>query len=346
MRRAGSVVVGFVLGCVLGWYPIRAQVTNPSVQSITGTANQVIASSATGAVTLSLPQSIATTSNPIFGWLSFDNTLLNTKVGSGALAAVTSGHDSTAVGHAALASMTTGYENIAIGEFALNALTTSRLNIAIGWNALNNSVDAEDNVAIGRQTLVKTGGFYDNTVVGSTSGQQITGHSNTGIGFAALMADVTASGNYNIGVGNYAGYTITSGSHNIAIGNTATVDDVTATDQLVIGSTSNGGGGYFFAGNIGTLRVGPSLQLANGKAVQADTTTAHTALLQAYDVDGTAYKTFGTLTNGNTPDFTIAAPAGGTITLQPTTYKSSDGSTGVTVAACTSFKNGLCVAGT
>ncbi len=42
---------------------------NPSgnyVSSITGTANQVIASAATGAVTLSLPQSIATSSSPSF----------------------------------------------------------------------------------------------------------------------------------------------------------------------------------------------------------------------------------------------------------------------------------------
>lgn len=37
------------------------------VSSITGTANQVIASAPTGAVTLSLPQSIATTSTPTFG---------------------------------------------------------------------------------------------------------------------------------------------------------------------------------------------------------------------------------------------------------------------------------------
>ena len=40
------------------------------VTSITGTANQVIASAATGAVTLSLPQSIATTSTPTFSTLS------------------------------------------------------------------------------------------------------------------------------------------------------------------------------------------------------------------------------------------------------------------------------------
>jgi hypothetical protein len=42
------------------------------VTSITGTANQVIASSSTGAITLSLPQSIATTSNPTFAGATLD----------------------------------------------------------------------------------------------------------------------------------------------------------------------------------------------------------------------------------------------------------------------------------
>jgi hypothetical protein len=45
-------------------------VTNTGVTSITGTANQVTASASTGAVTLSLPQSIATSSSPTFGGLS------------------------------------------------------------------------------------------------------------------------------------------------------------------------------------------------------------------------------------------------------------------------------------
>ena len=44
------------------------------VTSITGTANQVIASSSTGAVTLSLPQSIATTSDVTFDSVTFSNT--------------------------------------------------------------------------------------------------------------------------------------------------------------------------------------------------------------------------------------------------------------------------------
>lgn len=67
--------------------------------------------------------------------------------------------------------------------------------------------------------------------------------------------------------------------------------------------------------------------LGNGNAIGTDTTDAHTAILQAYDVDGTAYKTFATLTNGNTPSLSIAAPAGGTVAV--------DGATigGVTPAA-------------
>lgn len=48
-------------------------VATTGVTSITGTADQVIASSSTGAVTLSLPQSIATTSNPTFAGATLGN---------------------------------------------------------------------------------------------------------------------------------------------------------------------------------------------------------------------------------------------------------------------------------
>ena len=48
------------------------------VTSITGTANQVIASSPTGAITLSTPQDIATTSNPTFAGATLGNILVAT----------------------------------------------------------------------------------------------------------------------------------------------------------------------------------------------------------------------------------------------------------------------------
>jgi hypothetical protein len=53
------------------------------VSSIFGTANQVIASSATGNVTLSLPQSIATTSSPTFASLTLTAPLTGANGGSG-----------------------------------------------------------------------------------------------------------------------------------------------------------------------------------------------------------------------------------------------------------------------
>jgi hypothetical protein len=53
------------------------------VQSITGTANQVIASSSTGNITLSLPQSIATTSTPTFGGLNLTSALTVPNGGTG-----------------------------------------------------------------------------------------------------------------------------------------------------------------------------------------------------------------------------------------------------------------------
>lgn len=55
-----------------------------------------------------------------------------------------------------------------------------------------------------------------------------------------------------------------------------------------------------------------NLNVGTGGALRTDTTTAHTALLQAYDTDtGPGYVTFGTLLNGNAPSLTIAPPTGG-----------------------------------
>lgn len=96
----------------------------------------------------------------------------------------------------------------------------------------------------------------------------------------------------------------------------------------------------------GSTLFNGAIVLGNGKALRTGTTDADTALLQAYDVDGTAYKTFATLTNGNTPSLSIVPPSGGTITLQATTFKSSDGTSGATAGPFTTVasiqvKNGL-----
>lgn len=98
---------------------------------------------------------------------------------------------------------------------------------------------------------------------------------------------------------------------------------------------------------VGNALLQPTgdILVANGKALKSDTTTAHTMLISGFDVNAAAYIPFITVTNANTPTFIIAPSGDGTVSIQGT-YKSNDGSSGVTVSACTSFKNGLCVAGT
>ncbi len=67
------------------------------------------------------------------------------------------------------------------------------------------------------------------------------------------------------------------------------------------------------------LVVAGGVQLGNAGTLRTDTTTNHTAVFQAYDVDGTAYKTFATLTNANTPSLTISQPSGGVLAFIPPT---------------------------
>lgn len=83
------------------------------------------------------------------------------------------------------------------------------------------------------------------------------------------------------------------------------------------------------AATVTTLSATDDVTVANGKAIKTDTTTAHTLKVQAYDVDGTAYKDFITLTNGNTPAMAITAPSGGTITIDGAPIGGTTPSTGV-----------------
>lgn len=78
-----------ILTCILNsgtsaasWHASIAAVGG-GVTSITGTANQIIASASTGAVTLSTPQDIATTSNPTFASLTLTNPLTVPNGGTG-----------------------------------------------------------------------------------------------------------------------------------------------------------------------------------------------------------------------------------------------------------------------
>lgn len=97
---------------------------------------------------------------------------------------------------------------------------------------------------------------------------------------------------------------------------------------------------------IGTVEVNSDAILANGKALKTDPTTAHTGLFQAYDVNDAVYRTFGTATNGNTPTFAWAAPAGGSLTGNFSTLQVGGVSLAPSLSATTgSIGGGLLSAG-
>lgn len=65
--------------------------------------------------------------------------------------------------------------------------------------------------------------------------------------------------------------------------------------------------------------VGTAFPLANGAAIQTGTTANDTVLIQAYDVNGTTYRTFLTATAANVPTLTVSQPSGGILAIIPPT---------------------------
>lgn len=77
--------------------------------------------------------------------------------------------------------------------------------------------------------------------------------------------------------------------------------------QFNDGGTALGGdAGFTYNKTTNTATLG-NLIISDTGGIQTSTSAGNTALLQAYDVDGAAYVTFGTLTANNTPTFDLAS---------------------------------------
>lgn len=101
---------------------------------------------------------------------------------------------------------------------------------------------------------------------------------------------------------------------------TNTISDITngvagpassVANQMAI---ANGTSGLIVKYSTNTIDASNNIVMTTASGFSTDTTAGHTALLQAYDVDGTAYKAFGTLTANNTPSLAFAQPSGATMT--------------------------------
>jgi hypothetical protein len=175
-------------------------IANTGVLSITGTASQVIASASTGAVTLSLPQSIATTSTPTFSMVTISGTTTNatdvaTKAYVDTLKAGFNMHE--AVEAATTTDLTTlgtwGTVTYTAGSAGGDGGTGVGATLTPANNGVlvidNYTPDTFDRVLIKNQTDPKQNGAYSLTTAGSAGSKwtltRSTDYDNNVIGLAA-----------------------------------------------------------------------------------------------------------------------------------------------------------------
>ncbi len=143
-------------------------ISNTGVTSITGTTNEVIASASTGAVTLSLPQAIATTSTPTFAQVTISNSPVagTDTVNLSYLQAFQAGLEwKDAAAAATTATLTSTYSNGSSGVGA--TLTNSGTQVAFAVDGYTASLN--DRILVKNQSTQFQNGIYYVSTVGSGS---------------------------------------------------------------------------------------------------------------------------------------------------------------------------------
>ena len=199
----------------------------------------------------------------------------NTAVGASALAANSTGNNSTSIGYetlklstgdantaigaGALDANTSGSFNSAVGRSALGAATTANSNSAFGYLALLSNTTGASNVSVGAEALYSNTTAINNTAVGYQAGYSQT---TTGYGtFLGQTAGYATTGISNTFVGQQAGALITSGAKNTIIGrydgNQGGLDIRTASNYIVL-SDGDGNPRMYNAGSYYWSLVGTS----------------------------------------------------------------------------------------
>lgn len=225
----------------------------------------------------------------------------NTAVGASALAANTTGGNSTAVGYQSLYSqvggsnlnnttagyqagysITSGTNNTAVGYIAGKAITTGNYNVSVGRLSMDNSagVTGDENTAIGNGTMRVLTSGANNTGVGSGAlASNTTASYNTAVGYTALYSNTTGQ---NTAFGSEALYTNTTGLSNTAIGGGTTAISA----ALALNTT----GSYNTAVGNGALRTNTtaSNNTALGFSALHSNTTASNSTAVGYQAGYTS----------------------------------------------------------
>jgi hypothetical protein len=257
----------------------------PKVSSLTGTTDQVIVSASTGDVTLSLPQDIATASEPTFGAIKLldtdDSHALTIVPGSNLSAArvltITTGDSDrtlTLSANATIGGTSSGTNTGDQTSVTGNAGTATALQTARAINGVNFDGTAAITVTAAAGTL--TGTTLNATVV--TSSLTTIGTIGTGV----WQGTVVGSTYGGTGVNN-AGRTLTISTSSGTISFTTAVTLTVAATASVSGT--NTGDQTSVTGNAGTATALQTARAING--VNFDGTAAITVTAAAGTLTGT-----------------------------------------------------------
>lgn len=213
---------------------------------------------------------------------------LNTFIGVGAGAGVTSGAVNTALGYNALNKCTTSGGNAAIGEMAAYNVTGTN-NTVVGTYALcgiTGAVTGGLNVVIGRGAGYNvTGGFSSNTVLGYGAGYNASGNNNIFLGYNAgnystagnrLIIDSITRADASAEIDSALIYGIMSTTPANQIlklggGGKVGVNTITPAATLDVSGSFNVNGNIYVDGSVGftgDVSVGQTMRFKNGILIQ------------------------------------------------------------------------------
>jgi len=182
--------------------------------SLTGTADQIVVTPGNGSITLSLPQSVATSSNVTFntGNLTDLNVTHSATIQGITVGAGNGGVSGcVGVGIGALNSNSSGTRNVAIGNTSLEFLTTGIDNVAVGGGAGENLIGGGHNVLAGTDAakLINAGtsatAIAESVIIGDAA--RVSGSSD--VNTIVIGSDGRGEGSNTTVIGN----TSTTGCH-------------------------------------------------------------------------------------------------------------------------------------
>ncbi len=292
------------------------QINNTGVTSAIGTANQVIVSGATGAVTFSLPQSIGTSSTPTFAQVTISNNPVNATdaVNLTYLQSVVSGLEWKQVAQAATTTnLNATYSNGASGVGA--TLTNAGTQAAFAVDGY--TANLNDRIVVKNQTTQTQNGIYF--------------VSNQGSGSTNWVLTRTTDANTTASLNNATLY-VTNGTANGDTGWTQTTANPTIGTSNIIWAQFSGSGTY--TAGTGLTLSGNQFSLTSPVVATlggTGTTTAPTAGQILVGTSGGAYVPY-TLASGTGISTTTGS---GTLQINNTGVTSIVAGTGISVSGAT-----------